>query len=86
MIKLDGFEDCVAGVVSRCGEEDIFCYDQSRILEKLKTCGMTEDDAYEFFCYNIAGAWFGCGTPCFLVAERSEDDAPMINRVELIQS
>jgi len=28
--------------------------------------GMTWEEAEEFYCLNISGAWMGSGTPCFM--------------------
>lgn len=65
--KMNGFDDCIVGVVHRYGMEPVLCYDQEKVVEKLIANGMTMDEAVEFFYYNQIGAWVGNGTPCFLM-------------------
>jgi len=66
MLQMDGFKDCVAGVVERFGQEPIICYDKQKVLGKLQGQGMDEFEAEEYFVYNQIGAWMGDGTPCFI--------------------
>ena len=66
MMTMDGFDDCIVGVVERFGQMDIFCYDKEKVLLKLQEMGMDEEEALEFFEFNHLGAWVGEGTPCFL--------------------
>jgi hypothetical protein len=67
MMRVDGFDDCCLGVVSRIGYQDLFCYDTLAIIQTLMTRdGMSEEEAEEYFDFNIIGAWVGGGTPVFL--------------------
>jgi len=66
MLTMDGYDDCIVGVVERFGQEAIVCYDKEKVLHKLGIEGMDEEEALEFFYYNQIGAWMGEGTPCFL--------------------
>jgi hypothetical protein len=66
MLTMDGYEDCIAGIVERFGQESIVCYDKEKVLKKLQDDGMEEDEAIEFFYFNQLGAWMGEGTPCFI--------------------
>jgi hypothetical protein len=66
MLVMDGYDDCILGVVERFGQLPIYCYDKEKIINKLKSSGMTEDEAVDFFYFNQAGAWMGDTTPCFL--------------------
>lgn len=68
MLKMDGYDDCILGVVERCGQEPFYVYDTELIIEKLMDEGMTEEEAIEFHQYNQAGAWLGEGTPGFMNA------------------
>ena len=63
---MDGFDDCIAGIVERIGQPDIICYDKDKVLDKLMSQGMTDEEAVEYFEYNQQGAWMGEGTPCFI--------------------
>jgi hypothetical protein len=66
MLVMDGYSDCVVGVVERFGQEEILCYDKEKVLCKLESQGMNRDEAEEFFYFNQLGAWMGDTTPCFL--------------------
>ena len=72
-LTMDGYDDCIAGVLERFGMEPIIVYDKQRVIEKLIQDGATEEEAYEFFEYNQLGAWMGDGTPGFInFVRRSE--------------
>lgn len=71
MLVMDGYDDCVVGVVSRFGMTPIFCYDINKVIEKLQKDGMTFEEAQEFHEFNQLGAWMGYGTPCFI--QKAED-------------
>ena len=73
LLKIDGHDNAIMGVVDGMDTEVKLCYDTDIILENLVKEGMTYDEAQEFFCFNIAGAYMGEGTPCFL-REFDEDD------------
>jgi len=63
---MDGYDDCVIGVVTRFGQQPILCYDRDAILQSLMGQGMSRDEAVEYFEHNQIGAWVGDATPCFL--------------------
>ena len=60
------------GVVHRFGQDAILCYDYEKVISQLVTDGMTDEEASEWFDFNIIGAWVGEGTPCFLVTDWEE--------------
>lgn len=62
----DGFDDAILGVSERFGSEPIVCYDKRKVLKKLEEDGMTEEEAIEYFEYNIIGAYVGEKTPEFI--------------------
>lgn len=64
LLKADGFDEAVIGVVERVGIQAI-CYDKDKVI-KILMKDMSEEEAYEYFDYNIAGAWVGESTPFFL--------------------
>jgi hypothetical protein len=66
MMMMDGYDDCIAGVVERFGQEPIICYDKNKVLCRLEADGMDEEEALDFFYFNQIGAWMGDSTPCFL--------------------
>jgi hypothetical protein len=65
LLKADGFDDAILGVVQRMGIQAI-CYDQDKVIDILMGDGMTYEEAVEYFEFNIAGAWVGESTPFFL--------------------
>ena len=66
--KMDGFDDCVVGVVERFGQEPCLAYDRAKIIKKMvERHGMTESEAMEFYEYNQLGAYVGSTTPAFIV-------------------
>jgi hypothetical protein len=69
MMRIDGFDKCCVGIVERYGMDTIFCYDQEMIIKELMVQGMNEDEAWEYFDFNILNAWMGDGTPCFINPE-----------------
>ena len=67
MKKLDGYDDCIIGVIERYGHSDTQCYNKEKILDILKKRdGMSHAEALDFFDYNIACMWIGEDSPCFL--------------------
>ena len=66
MIKMDGFDNCIIGIVERCGQKPFYIYDVDLVIEELMMQGMDEGEAIEWHEYNQAGSWLGEGTPAFL--------------------
>jgi len=66
LLVMDGYDDCIIGVVERCGQEPIVCYDKGKVIKQLESNDMTTEEAEEFFYCNQIGAWMGDTTPCFL--------------------
>jgi hypothetical protein len=67
IIKWDGFDECVLGIGSRCGMQDILVYSKKKIAYKLRDRdNMTVEEAIEYIDYNIAGAYVGEITPILL--------------------
>ena len=67
-LVMDGFDDCVIGILERYGMESIVIYDKEKVIEKLKANGCDSyEGALEFYEYNQLGGWHGDMTPGFLV-------------------
>jgi len=61
------FNSAILGMVSRCGMEDIVCYDYNKVIYLLiKRDGLSHEEAVEHFEFNIIGSYVGDYTPCFL--------------------
>jgi hypothetical protein len=65
-LTADGFEDALIGYVT-IFSKSVACYDVDMCLGILmKRDGMTEEEAREFFDFNVTGSYMGEGTPAFL--------------------
>ncbi len=73
MLKADGFDEAMIGVGIRCGQPDIIAYDVNKCIKILMDQGMTDEEAMEFFEFNVVGAWVGEQTPIF-VREMYDDE------------
>ena len=64
----DGFDDAIVGV-SQDGYTGSFrvCYSVTRCYDALRADGMTEEEAMEYFEYNVLGANMGPTTPIFVI-------------------
>lgn len=77
----DGFEEALVGVGERCGMGPTAIYDYHKSIEILmKRDGMTEEDAVEYFEFNVIGGFVGERTPIFgtffLPAKSEQDKVP----------
>ena len=67
MLLADGFEEAFIGVIERCSQPPLACYDVEKCIKVLvKRDKMTYDEAEEFLSFNTLGAWCGEMTPVFL--------------------
>ena len=65
---MDGYDDCVVGVLERFGMEAIVLYDKAKVIDKLIEDGCDDyEGAVEFYEFNQLGGWHGDKTPGFLV-------------------
>jgi hypothetical protein len=67
MLRMNGYDDCVAGVVQIFGGQPVFLYDREKVILRLMEDGMDREEAEEFHEFNQAGACLGEGTPAFLL-------------------
>jgi hypothetical protein len=66
LLKLDGFDDCYLGVGESYGEQPALVYDYEKIIEQLKQDGMSDEEAQEYYDFNILGSYVGEKMPIFL--------------------
>ena len=67
LFRMDGFDDCIVGIVAGPNCPDAVCYDIDLVLQKLQDdMDMTRDEAIEFFEFNMRDASVGKGTPVFM--------------------
>jgi hypothetical protein len=62
------------GIAERCSQPALVVYDPEKMIDiMVKRDGMTEEEASEFFDFNILGAWVGPHTPLFFWRPPTED-------------
>jgi len=63
-IKLEGFDNCIIGIVEEFGNGPRILYSKEKIIDEL--CEeMTREEALEFYDFNILGGYFGEQNPVF---------------------
>ena len=63
MLFADGYDDAIIGVDTL---KSVVVYSVTRFLELLELEGMTPEEAYEYFEFNVAGAYMGPHTPIWV--------------------
>lgn len=66
VLFMNGYDNCVVGIVRRCKMKDVVLYDQDAVINNLMNDGMSEEEAVEYFEFNQIGGWNGDYTPCFM--------------------
>jgi len=61
----DGFEEAFVGIARQFGKP-IAIYHRDKCIKLLMRQGMTEDEAEEFFGFNVEGCYSGEQTPAYL--------------------
>lgn len=63
-----GFDDAFVGTtISAFGRNQVALYDYDKcIMILMHDNHMTEEDAIEYFNFNVIGSWVGNGTPIFI--------------------
>jgi hypothetical protein len=64
VLLADGFDDAFVGIGRQFGRP-IAVYNRSKCIDILQE-DMSEEEAEEYFQYNVEGAWVGENTPIFL--------------------
>ena len=63
----DGFNEALVGWGERCSLGPVAVYDVAKIISILESkYKMTHEEAYEWYDFNIAGAYMGEYTPIFI--------------------
>lgn len=66
MVVADGLDSAIIGTAQLFNAE-VFVYDVQKVLDILMTRDeMSYEDAWEFFSFNIEGAYVGEGTPIWM--------------------
>ncbi len=73
LLYADGFDDCILGLTFR-DSTPVVLYSSSRIIQSLSK-DMPEEEAIEYFEFNINGAYVGERTPMYVETLDYNDDA-----------
>jgi len=65
VLLADGFEDAFVGIGRQFGKP-MAVYNKLKCIESLIKEGMSEEEAEEYFSFNVEGAYVGENTPIFL--------------------
>jgi len=67
LLFMDDYDDCIVGVVESFGGKQAVCYDFEAVIHALRVREkMSEEDALEWWGYNMIGAYVGDHTPVFI--------------------
>ena len=67
-LVMDGYDDCVIGILERFGMEPIVLYDRGKVIQQLMDEGCdSHEEALEYYEFNQLGGWHGDKTPGFLI-------------------
>ena len=66
----DGFDEAIIGMAERINLGPVVAYSVEKIIGTLMSRDeMSYEDAYEYYNFNIVGAWIGDNTPVFITTE-----------------
>jgi len=65
IVILGDFDDCIVGIAKKI-DGCVIVYSEKLIIEKLSK-DMSEEDALEYYNYNILGGYFGENNPVFMI-------------------
>ena len=60
------YDECIIGIGARFHDGPLAIYSCERILSVLMKDAMDEEEAQEWFNFNIIGGWNGPGTPIYV--------------------
>lgn len=60
---MDGLDDAILGIGNQYSKPPVVVYDETLIIDSLIGQGMSHEEAWEYYGFNIAGAWVGDNTP-----------------------
>jgi hypothetical protein len=66
VVRLHGYDDCIIGLAESFGAKSHLVYDLTKMLAKLVAEGMEEEEAFEWYSFNIVGGYFGENGPVFV--------------------
>lgn len=76
LVVYHGFDHCVIGIGEQFSNGPVLIYDREKVIDTLVKDGMTWEEAWEHFYFNIAGGWVGERTPIFVTSRYTPPDNP----------
>lgn len=74
MLKANGLDDAIIGYGSQPGSDYVIVYDAQKIVDILvDRDGMEREEAWEYFYFNIEGAYVGRLTPIYVYPADAEE-------------
>ena len=75
---LDGLDSAIIGIGNQYSKAPVVIYDEDKIIDALIEQGMEVEEAWEYYSFNIAGAWVGENTPIIMtgLGQLAYDIAP----------
>lgn len=70
ILSADGFDDAVIGIEEKTMR---LIYSKKKCIETLVQEGLSLEDAYEHFSYNVEGSWVGDKTPIWCSDDYYDD-------------
>ncbi len=79
MLKADGFDKAVIGVgANPISREEILVYDAGECVNILmERDGMDDEEAMDYFCFNVQDAYVGESTPMFVWRTIDGEETPV---------
>jgi len=65
ILSADGFDDAIVGLARR-SDLVVVAYSVDKMLKIMVDGGISQEDAREYFEYNIVDAWVGENTPVYI--------------------
>lgn len=73
IVLWDGFDGAIIGVAERCGMDPVAAYDYGECIRILRSQdNMSQEDAVEYFEFNVLGAYVGENTPIIVTGFTGE--------------
>jgi hypothetical protein len=74
MLKANGLDEAIIGYGSQPGSDYVIVYDAQKIVDILvDRDGMEREEAWEYFYFNIEGAYVGKLTPIYVYSADAEE-------------
>ena len=74
-LKADGFDAAFVGYGYQHGSDALAIYDEAKCIKILiDRDGMTAEEAWDYFYFNVKGAFVGDGTPIFMTPRSGEEE------------